>query len=340
MIFPKTFHHTFFFPKKDWVKERRFICPVSVSTKQKTVFSGDNVNNVRGWIIYEMYISSVCRRVESYKKIMVFELSKGWCVFFYFFWYCVTIICLFLDYGLICTFTFVMELHYLCFGGINPGHLFHSLNRVLQSMIRALGLISFGQKRVINFIQTFRVWMKWNVHHRNFKDFSLKKKEEEEKDLFLFCFSLFLWFLLCVNYELNSVTKREFSCSRLGISAWLIQNMSIIWQSLSWSSCVCILLFSFCLEFLKHFHVKCKCNLAECALLFNIRGLLSYIHSCLGAKCFSLMCIITVHFNTNSSTYRCAKCEYYYCFSLYSGFAFYCNNCIEAVDLMLKPLCS
>lgn len=94
------------------------------------------------------------------KTIMVFELSKGWCVFFYFFWYCVTIICLFLDYGLICTFTFVMELHYLCFGGINPGHLFHSLNRVLQSMIRALGLISFGQKRVINFIQTFRVWMK------------------------------------------------------------------------------------------------------------------------------------------------------------------------------------
>lgn len=164
-----------------------------------------------------MYISSVCRRVKSYKKnIMVFELSKGWCVFFYFFWYCVTIICLFLDYGLICTFTFVMELHYLCFGGINPGHLFHSLNRVLQSMIRALGLISFGQKRVINFIQTFRVWMKWNVHHRNFKDFSLK---EEKKDLFLFCFSLFLRFLLCVNFELNSVTKREFSCSRLGISA-------------------------------------------------------------------------------------------------------------------------
>lgn len=31
------------------------------------------------------------------KKIMVFELSKGWCVFFYFFWYCVTIICLFFD---------------------------------------------------------------------------------------------------------------------------------------------------------------------------------------------------------------------------------------------------
>lgn len=118
--------------------------------------------------------------------------------------------------GLICTF--VMELHYLCFGGINPGHLFHSLNRVLQSMIRALRLISFGQKRVINFIQTFRVWMKWNVHHHNFKDFSLKKKEEK-KNLFLFCFSLFLRFLLCVNYELNSVTKREFSCSRLGISA-------------------------------------------------------------------------------------------------------------------------
>lgn len=131
------------------------------------------------------------------KTIMVFELSKGWCVFFYFFWYCVTIICLFLDYGLICTFTFVMELHYLCFGGINPGHLFHSLNRVLQSMIRALGLISFGQKRVINFIQTFRVWMKWNVHHRNFKDFSFKKKKKKKRSVSVLFFTFSLVSLVC-----------------------------------------------------------------------------------------------------------------------------------------------
>lgn len=59
----KDFSSHFFLSKK-----RLSESPVSVSTKQKTVFSGDNVNNVRGWIIYEMYISSVCRRVESYKN--------------------------------------------------------------------------------------------------------------------------------------------------------------------------------------------------------------------------------------------------------------------------------
>lgn len=160
--------------------------------------------------------------------------------------------------------------------------------------------------------------MKWNVHHPNFKDLSFKKKKKKKKHLFLFCFSLFLQFLLCVNFELNSVTKREFSCSRLGNHLCLAH--SEYEHHLTIFSVLIVMCMYF--TFFKHFHVKCKCNLAECALLLNIRGLLSYIHSCLGAKCFSLSCIVTVHFNTNSSTYRCAKCEYYYCFSLYSGFAF------------------
>lgn len=152
----KDFSSHFFLSKKR-LKERAFICPLSVSTQQTMVFSGDNVNNVRGWIIYEMYISSVYRRVESYKKNYGFWIIKGLvCLFLLFLVLCYNHLSIFwfvLSDGLICTF--VMELHYLCFGGINPGHLFHSLNRVLQSMIRALGLISFGQKRVINFIQTF-----------------------------------------------------------------------------------------------------------------------------------------------------------------------------------------
>lgn len=90
-----------------------------------------------------------------------------------------------------------MELHYLCFGGINPGHLFHSLNRVLQSMIRALGLISFGQKCVINFIQNFRVWMKFIVHHHNFKDLSLKKKRRKKRSVSVLFFTFSSVSLVC-----------------------------------------------------------------------------------------------------------------------------------------------
>lgn len=53
----------------------------------------------------------VCaEEMKVIKKIMVFELSKGWCVFFYFFWYCVTIICLFL----ICTVWWINL--YFCYG--------------------------------------------------------------------------------------------------------------------------------------------------------------------------------------------------------------------------------
>lgn len=87
--FQRLFITLFSFQKKtEWKREvSSVLCQFQQSKRR--FFSGDNVNNVRGWIIYEMYISSVCKRVESYKNNYGFWIIKG-------------LVCLFLLFLVLC----------------------------------------------------------------------------------------------------------------------------------------------------------------------------------------------------------------------------------------------
>lgn len=125
--------------------------------------------------IYKMYICSACLKVRrfSYKtKCKVFGLSKGWCVFFYYFGTVLkSVVCLLL----ICTVCWIyLYFHFCCevalawifpYLGMNPGHLFHNLNQLLWHMIGALGSIfvlswvkhnaARWRKRKLNGVETF-----------------------------------------------------------------------------------------------------------------------------------------------------------------------------------------
>lgn len=102
--------------------------------------------------VYKMYISSVCLKVKrfSYKtKCMVFGLTKGWCIFFYYFGTVLqSVVCL-STFDLYCLLDlFVLSLLLwscisldLPYLGMNPGHLFHNFNQLLWRMIGALGSI-------------------------------------------------------------------------------------------------------------------------------------------------------------------------------------------------------
>lgn len=88
-----------------------------------------------------MYISSVCIKVKifSYKNVCFFNYQRAGVSFSTFLVLCCNQLSIFDLYCLIYLyfhFGYGVALS-LSLVGINPGHLFHGLNQLLQSMIRA-----------------------------------------------------------------------------------------------------------------------------------------------------------------------------------------------------------
>lgn len=97
--------------------------------------------------IYEMYITSVCIKVKRFSiKKYGFWIIKGLVCLFLLFWYCYNQLSVYLLLCLLNLFVLSLLL-WSCISlelpnlGMNPGHLFNSLNWLLCHVIGALGSI-------------------------------------------------------------------------------------------------------------------------------------------------------------------------------------------------------